>query len=165
MKAVEAQRQRLLTVDSLTGVMNLNGFAGEVYRFARSYHQLGIDFALADIHIRGMDEIWSSYGERFTQLVVKHITGTLQHVLGNHGELARLSEDQFLAIIRFRKRDEISEWMEKIKEAVWNIHEVDNISITVQAECRGAPFSEQGVEIMWKAMMKEIRKLSVMRRG
>lgn len=112
-----------------------------------------------------MDEIWSSYGERFTQLVVKHITGTLQHVLGNHGELARLSEDQFLAIIRFRKRDEISEWMEKIKEAVWNIHEVDNISITVQAECRGAPFSEQGVEIMWKAMMKEIRKLSVMRRG
>ncbi|SDA37903.1 diguanylate cyclase (GGDEF) domain-containing protein [Dialister histaminiformans] len=160
MKAVEAQRQRLLTVDSLTGVMNHNGLAGEVYRFARSYHQLGVDFALADIHIRGMDEIWSSYGERFTQLVVKHITGTLQQVLGNHGELARLSEDQFLAIIHFRKRDEITEWMEKIKEAVWNIHEVDNISITVQAECRGAPFSEQGVEIMWQAIMEGIKRFS-----
>ena len=55
---------------------------------------------------------------------------------GKFDVLARLSEDKFLAIIRFRKRDEISEWMEKIKETVWHIHEVDHISITVQAECR-----------------------------
>ena len=34
---------------------------------------------------------------------------------GKYAVLARLSEDLFLAIIRFRKRDEISEWMEKIK--------------------------------------------------
>jgi len=55
--------------------------------------------------------------------------------------------------------------MEKVKEAVWNLHEIDNISITVQAEYQVSPFSEQGVDILAQSMMKEIRKLSVMRRG
>ena len=71
-----------------------------------------------------------------------------------------MSEDQFLAIIHFRKRDEIPELLEKIKEAVWQIHEVDNISITIQAECLAAPFSEQGPEFMWRAILEEIKRFS-----
>ena len=164
-KAVEASRQKLLTVDALTGVLNIHGFVGETYRLAQIYHHQGVDFAMASIRIQGIEEIWSSYGEKFTRGVVKEITRVIQKTLRNRGELARLSEDFFLALLSFRRRDELSELMEKVKEAVWNLHEIDNISITVQAEYQVSPFSEQGVDILAQSMMKEIRKLSVMRRG
>ena len=164
-KAVEASRQKLLTVDALTGVLNIHGFVGETYRLAQIYHHQGVDFAMASIRIQGIEEIWSSYGEKFTRDVVKEITRVIQKTLRNRGELARLSEDFFLALLSFRRRDELSELMEKVKEAVWNLHEIDNISITVQAEYQVSPFSEQGVDILSQSMMKEIRKLSVMRRG
>lgn len=164
-KAVEVSRQKLLTVDALTGVLNIYGFVGETYRLAQIYHHQGVDFAMASIRIQGIEEIWSSYGEKFTRGVVKEITRVIQKTLRNRGELARLSEDFFLALLSFRRRDELSELMEKVKEAVWNLHEIDNISITVQAEYQVSPFSEQGVDILAQSMMKEIRKLSVMRRG
>ena len=164
-KAVEASRQKLLTVDALTGVLNIHGFVGETYRLAQIYHHQGVDFAMASIRIQGIEEIWSSYGEKFTRGVVKEITRVIQKTLRNRGELARLSEDFFLALLSFRRRDELSELMEKVKEAVWNLHEIDNISITVQAEYQVSPFSEQGVDILAQSMMKEIRKSSVMRRG
>lgn len=164
-KAVEASRQKLLTVDALTGVLNIHGFVGETYRLAQIYHHQGVDFAMASIRIQGIEEVWSSYGEKFTRGVVKEITRVIQKTLGNRGELARLSEDFFLALLSFRRRDELSALMEKVKEAVWNLHEIDNISITVQAEYQVSPFSEQGVDILSQSMMKEIRKLSVMRRG
>ena len=164
-KAVEASRQKLLTVDALTGVLNIHGFVGETYRLAQIYHHQGVDFAMASIRIQGIEEIWSSYGEKFTRGVVKKITRVIQKTLRTRGELARLSEDFFLALLSFRRRDELSELMEKVKEAVWNLHEIDNISITVQAEYQVSPFSEQGVDILAQSMMKEIRKLSVMRRG
>lgn len=164
-KAVEASRQKLLTVDALTGVLNIHGFVGETYRLAQIYHHQGVDFAMASIRIQGIEEVWSSYGEKFTRGVVKEITRVIQKTLGNRGELARLSEDFFLALLPFRRRDELSALMEKVKEAVWNLHEIDNISITVQAEYQVSPFSEQGVDILSQSMMKEIRKLSVMRRG
>lgn len=120
---------------------------------------------MASIRIQGIEEVWSSYGEKFTRGVVKEITRVIQKTLGNRGELARLSEDFFLALLSFRRRDELSALMEKVKEAIWNLHEIDNISITVQAEYQVSPFSEQGVDILSQSMMKEIRKLSVMRRG
>ena len=164
-KAVEASRQKLLTVDALTGVLNIHGFVGETYRLAQIYHHQGVDFAMASIRIQGIEEVWSSYGEKFTRGVVKEITRVIQKTLGNRGELARLSEDFFLALLSFRRRDELSALMEKVKEAVWNLHEIDNISITVQAEYQVSPFSEQRVDILSQSMMKEIRKLSVMRRG
>ena len=164
-KAVEASRQKLLTVDALTGVLNIHGFVGETYRLAQIYHHQGVDFAMASIRIQGIEEIWSSYGEKFTRGVVKEITRVIQKTLRNRGELARLSEDFFLALLSFRRRDELSELMEKVKEAVWNLHEIDNISITVQAEYQVSPFSEQGVDILAQAMMKEISKLCVMRWG
>lgn len=162
---MEASRQKLLTVDALTGVLNIHGFVGETYRLAQIYHHQGVDFAMASIRIQGIEEVWSSYGEKFTRGVVKEITRVIQKTLGNRGELARLSEDFFLALLSFRRRDELSALMEKVKEAVWNLHEIDNISITVQAEYQVSPFSEQGVDILSQSMMKEIRKLSVMRRG
>ncbi|MDY6323525.1 MAG: EAL domain-containing protein [Catonella sp.] len=129
-------------IDEVTGLFNAYGSVGALYKFADTYERNEGDFALIYLDIRDYTGLLRSYGPDWCSELLKEVANGLREVVGVTGVIGRLDGDHFTIIKQFGNSSEIKSLIEKIREKVLGIHDIDGNKCTVYISVGYALYSE-----------------------
>ena len=102
-KLLQTQRsyQHLYRYDALTGVMNRYGFNEHISRAAMQEHPDGLALMIVDLD--DFKQINDRYGHPAGDAVLRSTAQTLQHTLGDLGEVSRWGGEEFAVLLHAHK--------------------------------------------------------------
>ncbi len=152
--------ERSAKSDPVTGLMNSHAFVDAMIDFADIYNDKGADYGLIVVNNTRQSRIIETYGNDFSNRVLKVAAEKIIEMTGNSCAVARPKGALFAVIKGISDPGEIHELAEKILNELKQINEVDGNSITIRVKVAAKARSESRVpdEGMYEWAMKEVTR-------
>jgi GGDEF domain-containing protein len=100
--------ERLVFIDSLTGVFNRHAFYQMFSQDVSEGQRNGTPFSLLVFDIDGFKQINDSRGHSFGDMVLKRVTSKFKNLLRKEDKMFRLGGDEFAVIVKANKTDALT---------------------------------------------------------
>jgi diguanylate cyclase (GGDEF)-like protein len=124
----------------------------------------GIPFSLLYINLDNFKHINTLYGHRLGDEVIKHIAKNVEHLLHQEDIAGRLDSDEFILLRIHREKEQIEDFLEKLKEVFTKPITLENVqSVTIHASigvCSyiGDSYSAKELIAFAEAAMRQAKK-------
>lgn len=123
--------ENVVSNDPITGLLNYDGIVKAAISYEEDYHIYGIEFACIIIEIMEYDRIIKAYGREAGTSLLRKAAGVIYDTVDGRGTVGRLEGFTFKVMTKFNKREEVEKLSDKIKKALYEIHEVAGFSCTI----------------------------------
>jgi len=117
-KAIEADRQRLVMTDPLTGLANRRAFDGEVTRLIAQLRRSGQPAAVAVLDLDHFKKVNDQYGHSAGDAVLRTVATILPAVLRGGDFVARVGGEEFGVLMPNTAHDQAMVIMERLRRSV-----------------------------------------------
>ncbi len=126
-----ADLKKVSVLDKVTDMMNTRGIIESMFVYAENYHVYGQDYAVISFYMPEYKRIQKTYGEEVGDKFLRKVAGIILGHVTTTATIGRLSEAEFVLLLRFKKIEEVRKITDQVIEELQDIHEVDGNSCTV----------------------------------
>ena len=121
-------------IDFLTGVLNRRGFDKEFEQIENSFKIFNTSYAIIFYDIDDFKKVNDTYGHDCGDVILKTFGTVLNQLIRKNDIIARYGGEEFVALINYKKEDEIKRYTKRVKEIIANNKFVykDNIKIKLK---------------------------------
>lgn len=128
--------------DDLTHLMNANGAVKSFASFKKSYRFYGVDFMITSINVISFKQFNAQYGRELGDKMLKAIGEAIVEAVGANSVIARIAGDEFVVLNQISTPASAKEINLKIRQAIRDIKQVDNVACTANASIETSCYSE-----------------------
>ncbi len=119
--------ERIVLIDSLTGVLNRNGLIRIFDTMVNNKESFYIIVCDLDGTKKINDTLGHIEGDRF----IYNTSQVLINIIGSHGHVSRFGGDEFVVILKHKELFEVEEYIFNIKEKIAALYLQDNFGISI----------------------------------
>ena len=144
--------------DPLTGLINVRGFLNSLLDFCFQYEETKNDFGLILVTNSRQDRISQTYGQEFSDRVLKVMAQELLSSVGRFSAIARTKASVFAILTYVENREELFNLAEMVRQTLEEITSVDGNPVTIRAKLALRLRTDHGItdENMYVQTLKEI---------
>ena len=144
--------------DPVTGTLDMHGFLNAGWSYFDAYENRGADFALIEFKIANYAALKGTYGKDWVGHLLKKTADHIINVLGVSGIVSRPGGGTFIILIQLGRSPEVEELIQRIREEVLKIREIDQLPCTVYLRHGYAFYSEvEDIEELRRLASKRIK--------
>ncbi len=149
---------RISKIDKVTGLMNVHAFLDAMLDYALEYREHGQDYGLALFYNRNQDRIRKSYGDEFSDKVLKKIADVIRRLTGQTCVVARTRENVFALLTHIVSKHDFTELAEAVRTKAKRINAIDGNPVTIRLECSVKFRSDQNIidENIYELALEEV---------
>lgn len=121
--------------DEVTGLMNVHAFLDALIDYAIEYRDYKQDYGLALFHNRNQERIRQTYGDEFSDKVLRKIADVIRRITGQTCVAARPKGAVFAVLTHLGSKHDFTELAEEIRTKAKRINAIDGNPVTVRLEC------------------------------
>jgi GGDEF domain-containing protein len=140
--AISRSFEDLSIVDIHTGLLNGKGLDESAAAYEDIYRRRGVDFALMELAVQGLEAIESTYGRELADRLIARVADTARQTIGVRGICARTFGGSFSLIWQLKRGEDPRNVLEQVKAAVEQITSVDGKRVNPTFSTGAATFSE-----------------------
>ena len=139
------KKSSIIKLDSVTGLMNAQAFNDSMIDYAIQYNEKKNCYGLIVLTNKRYDSIRISFGDDFSNKVLKAIGEGITEVIGQTCAVARVKESIFAILTYVETKEELLALDNEIKEKLNSINEVEGNRITLRIKSEAVLRTEEGI--------------------
>ena len=139
------KKSSIIKLDSVTGLMNAQAFNDSMIDYAIQYNEKKNCYGLIVLTNKRYDSILISFGDDFSNKVLKAIGEGITEVTGQTCAVARVKESIFAILTYVETKEELLALDNEIKEKLNSIKEVEGNRITLRIKSEAVLRTEEGI--------------------
>ena len=131
-KELEISKKEVNT-DYLTGVLNRRAYHNEIEKIEKKHEIFNTNYAIVFYDIDHFKKINDTYGHTCGDYILKTFGGILKELTRKGDIIARYGGEEFIALISYKKREEIKKYIKRAKNIInENFFVYNNIKIKIK---------------------------------
>ncbi len=122
-----------MKTDPGTGLPNAHAFIDAIIDFSQDYSKNSINYAIMSFSNMRADRITETYGEKFTENVIRRMGEVIREITGTSGVVARSRSNILSVLVHVDSEKGLERMRKKIVKGLEGIKEVEGNPITIRA--------------------------------